>query len=215
MGRSFILRWVALLKSNVACLHQALRRDYIRKSSGTWKMLFTFALVSFCGVSSGLSEKHIPGLSCLPAECFHITVYCRLPLVIPVLCEWELDRGYLGCIAPGPVIKFTDEISESLRESRPKPGELDRKCWAAHFATFFPHTGLMLLAPDRWSPAKKSNGCKGGRGLAMEVRENLWSYWLSRSAITNLRPSHERKGRKIIKNFLSGSFSFSAHSTKY
>ena len=94
-------------------------------------MLFTYARMLFKQTSYVVNlhkfylfEEYVAGLSCLPAECLHIAVYCSLPLVIPVLCEWELDRGYLGCIAPGSVIKFTDEISE-------KPVRVEAKTWRA------------------------------------------------------------------------------------
>lgn len=149
MCRTFIRSLVALLRGVFACLCQAVRRYTVRKSLQTWKMLFAYGHVLFkqtCSVVN-LQQFHLfclkmmmRGLLCLPAECFHIAVYCRLPLVIPVLCEWELDRGYLGCVAPGSVIKFTDEISERLREWRPKPGELRQKVLSSTFCQFLPLT---------------------------------------------------------------------------
>lgn len=99
----------------------------------------------------------------------YIVVYCRLPLTMPALCEWELDRGYLSCIASGYVIKFTDEIGEKKKEKKNSPcwsqnhGSLNRKCWAAHSAGFSPNTGLML------PQCRNHNGCKGGQGRDHEI----------------------------------------------
>lgn len=154
----------------------------------------------------------------------YIVVYCRLPLIIPTLCEWELDRGYLSCIASGYVIKFTHEIYKKINRKkqlvrRPKPRELKQKVLSSTFCLFLPEHRLNVAPLQREPGAEITMGAKGGRGEIMKSCGNLRRYWQTHSAFTNLWRSHEKRENNntiIIYLFLVLFFiTFSANSAKY